>query len=52
MAWLLVLGLLVTAMLAAEGIGAERRFSRSLQPPEPPAWEQQVQDALRHSRSR
>jgi hypothetical protein len=52
MAWLLVLALLITAMLAAEGIGAERRFSRSLEPPEPREWEQEVLDALLHGGAR
>ncbi|HEY7809299.1 MAG TPA: hypothetical protein VIA98_02845 [Allosphingosinicella sp.] len=52
MAWLLVLTILITAMLAIEGIGAERRFSRSLPPPEPREWEQKLLDQLNLGRAR
>jgi hypothetical protein len=52
MAWLLVLTILITAMLALEGIGAERNFSRSLDPLEPREWEQKVRDQLQLGRSR
>ncbi len=46
MAWLMVLTLIVTSMLAVEGIGAERNFSRSLDPLEPPEWEALLDELL------
>jgi hypothetical protein len=47
MTWLLVLTLIVACMLTLEGVGAERNFSRTLEPLEPREWEQAVLDALR-----
>jgi hypothetical protein len=52
MAWLLALIILITAMLAIEGIGAERNFSRSLDPIKPREWEQKLLDELQLGRSR
>lgn len=52
MSWLLVLTIIVTVMLAIEGIGAERNFRRSVEPPAPRGWEQAVLDALLLGRPR
>jgi hypothetical protein len=38
--------LLIAAMMAAEGIGAERNLSRSLERRKPRGWEQAVLDQL------
>ena len=47
MAWLLALTLLIIAMLALEGICAERNFSRSLHPVEPRDWHAALPEELR-----
>jgi hypothetical protein len=52
MAWIGMLVLLVVAMIALEGLGAERSFRRSLDPLEPREWEQRVLDELLLGRSR
>ena len=52
MAWLMVLTLIVAAMITLEGIGAERRFTRSLDPLEPREWEQALLDELLLGRPR
>ena len=46
MAWLMVLTAIMVAMLAIEGIWAERNFSRSLQPLEPRGWDPALVDEL------
>ncbi len=52
MAWISVLTILVTAMIALEGIGAERNFRRSQDPREPREWEQALLDELLLGRPR
>ncbi|HEY0149595.1 MAG TPA: hypothetical protein VGB70_11415 [Allosphingosinicella sp.] len=47
MPWIMMLTLLATAMLAIESIGAERRFSRSVDPHEPREWEQALFEQLK-----
>ena len=52
MAWISVLTILITAMIALEGIGAERNFRRSIDPHEPREWEQALLDELLLGRAR
>jgi hypothetical protein len=52
MVWISVLIALVTAMVALEGIGAERNFRRSQDTGEPRAWEQELLDELLFGRAR
>lgn len=52
MAWISMLILLMVAMIALEGLGAERSFRRSLDAPEPREWEQDLLDELLLGRSR
>jgi hypothetical protein len=52
MAWITALALLVVAMLAVEGMGAERRFSRSRDEAEPRGWDAALIDAMLRHRPR
>lgn len=52
MAWISVLTVLVTAMIALEGIGAERNFRRSIEPSQPREWEAALLDELMHGPAR
>lgn len=47
MAWIALLGLLVTAMLTLEAIGAERNFRRAVAPP-PPDRDERPRDWSKH----
>ena len=52
MAWISVLIVLVSAMIALEGLGAERNFRRSIEPREPREWESALLDELLFGRPR
>ena len=52
MAWISVLIILIAAMIALEGIGAERNFRRSLDPREPREWEEKLLEELLAGRPR
>jgi hypothetical protein len=52
MAWISVLIVLVSGMIALEGLGAERNFRRSIEPREPREWENALLDELLFGRPR
>jgi len=52
LAWIMGLGLLIVAMLAVEGMCAERNFSRSREAAEPRGWDAALIDAMLRHRPR